>query len=169
MAEEDKATSATCATLPASKMKLEIQFEGVKATMSAESSVAAGSSGASTARSPIGIGYGGGQGQWLLGNLEMKEVQQNGERMEETCIRSANVGKYIAEFKTQLTDNQIILFEWEATNEDQGRYDRNITIHFWLKANLNLFDTKRALAKVHRILARQPLLINGHTIPQSLH
>ena len=64
--------------------------------------------------------------------------------MEETCV---NVGKYIAEFKTQLTDNQIMLFGWEATNEDQGRYDRNTTIYFWLKANSNLFDTTKGLGE----------------------
>ena len=60
MAEEDKATIKMVTFLLSSKRTLELELEGVKATISAESSTVASSSGASTERAPTGIGYGGG-------------------------------------------------------------------------------------------------------------
>ena len=99
----------------------------------------------------------------------MRECRKR-EMMEEKSIKNEGVGKYVAEFQDSAHGQSDYAFlEWEATNEDQGRYDRNIMVHVWLKGHLKLFDRNSALAKVHRVLARQPLLNNGQTIQQSVH
>ena len=43
------------------------------------------------------------------------------DRMDETGVNAGDVGRYISGCKTRLADSSIDLFDWDATDGDQGR------------------------------------------------
>ena len=53
---------------------------------------------------------------------------------------------------------------WEATDEEQGQWDRKMMMNVSVEGDLNLCDKNRALTEVQRILAKEiSLLINAKT------
>ena len=61
-----------------------------------------------------------GRDRWHPRKLELKKREAR-DRMDETGVNAGDVGRYISGCKTRLADSSIDLFDWDATDGDQGR------------------------------------------------
>ena len=136
---------------------LDLEFEGVEATTGISgSSTAAGSSEASTGRTPKGIGYGEGWDQWLPRKLQHIGWRE-WERMAETYIRTEDVGRFLSEFQAQRTDSQSSLFTSDTTHEYQGRLWPQDVDQFMVEGDVNRFDRNRALTEVQTYVGEETI------------